>query len=762
MDNRLAHVLTNFRFATTSVSLQRDGSLVQDQPTASRVRLGSFLRAGILFTWLCCCALHVFGATSAISYVQGNYSTPQSPVSSITIKYKAAQTAGDLNVVVVGWNDSSAAVQTVADTDGNLYSRAVGPTAVSGALTQSIYFAKNITSAAAGQNIVTVTFSEPANYPDIRILEYSGADPINPVDAAAANSGSSSPSSVSATTVNPTDLVFAANLVQSMTTGAGSSFTKRLLTQPDADIAEDRMVQTAGSYTATAPINNPQPWIMQVVAFRTPSGSGSTPVPPSAVSCSSSSITGSGTDACTVTLSAAAPSGGEAVTLSSSSSSVVVPSSVTIASGTTTAAFSAAVSSVSTAQSVTLTGSASNVPKTFVIQLNAAVPTLSISASTMSFGSVTLNTPTSQSVILTSTGAAALTISSGAITGSGFSITGIAFPLTLNPSQSATLTIQFDPTAAGAVTGQLALASNSSTGDSTLIALNGTGTAIPAALSSLSCSSNSFTGPGTDACAVKLSAAAASGGFAVSLASNNSAVAVPSSISVAAGATSASFAAIVSSVSTAQTIALTATAGSVSETFAVQLNAAVPTLSINATSVAFGNVTVNTPATQSITLMSTGSAPVTVNSATLTGTGYSISGATLPMTLNSNQSATLSVQFDPTVTGAAAGQLTITSNSSVNPTAAISLSGTGMSASYSVSLSWNAPAGTTDPVAGYNIYRAPNGGTAYQLLNSSTESQASFTDTAVQAGQIYNYIVESVDASGVESVPSNMASVTIP
>ena len=38
---------------------------------------------------------------------------------------------------------------------------------------------------------MTVTFSTAAKYPDIRILEYSGADQINPVDVTAAGSGNS-------------------------------------------------------------------------------------------------------------------------------------------------------------------------------------------------------------------------------------------------------------------------------------------------------------------------------------------------------------------------------------------------------------------------------------------------------------------------------------------------------------------------------------------------------------------------------------------
>jgi hypothetical protein len=282
-------------------------------------------------------------------------------------------------------------------------------------------------------------------------------------------------------------------------------------------------------------------------------------------------------------------------------------------------------------------------------------------------------------------------------------------------------------------------------------------------LNSLSCTNSSMTGAGTDACTVALSAAAGSGGLTIGLASNNSSVTVPASVQVSAGATSTSFSATISSVSSTQTATLTASAGSVVKSFTLELNAAVPTLSINATSVAFGDVTVNMPATQSVTLTSTGGAPVTVSSATITGTGFSFSGASFPMTLNSNQTTMISVEFDPTTAGVATGQLTISSNSSTNSTAQISLTGTGEAAAYSVSLTWQAPGSSPDPVASYNVYRSPSGGSSYQLLGSVSNSQLAYTDgNNIQDGQVYDYIVESVDSSGNESVPSNTASVTIP
>jgi hypothetical protein len=214
---------------------------------------------------------------AAITYAQGNYATPQAPQTSVSVTFAAAQTAGDLNVVAVGWNDSTATVSTVVDKSGNTYARAVGPTVVSGVASQSIYYAKNIVAAAAGANVVTVTFSSAAVYPDIRILEYKGADINNPVDVTAASSGNSATSSSgSVTTTNATDLLFGANLVVTTTSGPGSGFTQRLMTSPDGDIAEDEMVAATGSYSATAPLGSGQ-WIMQMVALRAPSGGTNVP-----------------------------------------------------------------------------------------------------------------------------------------------------------------------------------------------------------------------------------------------------------------------------------------------------------------------------------------------------------------------------------------------------------------------------------------------------------------------------------------------------
>jgi hypothetical protein len=286
--------------------------------------------------------------------------------------------------------------------------------------------------------------------------------------------------------------------------------------------------------------------------------------------------------------------------------------------------------------------------------------------------------------------------------------------------------------------------------------------ATPATLSTLTCANPSITGSGTDSCTATLKAAAPSGGAFVSLASSNNAVTAPATVSVAAGLSSATFMATVSAVSSTQTASLTANAGGVSQSFSLQLNAGSPVLSAIAASVAFGDVTLNTPATQSITLSSSGSLPVTVSSANLTGAGFSVSGAAFPVTLNPGATLTLNLEFDPASAGAATGQLTIASNSSTGSTSIVGLSGTGESPSYQVNLSWTAPQSSGDPIAGYNVYRAPSGGSIYQLLNSSVEDGTTYVDSAVTNGTTYDYYVESVDESGASSVPSTMLGVPIP
>src|SRR5437867_11083326 len=219
----------------------------------SCLRLFKLLRSPILFgRTLGACFLVLMGfagqARASIAFVQSNSTTPQSPQTAAAVVYTLAQTAGNLNVVVVGWNDSTATVISVMDTKGNTYAVAAAPVVQSGTATQAIYYAKNIAAAGAGANTITVSFATAARHPDIRIAEYSGLDPLNPLDTSAGAQGNTATSdSGSVVTANPNDLLVGANTVQSTTTGPGAGYTSRGITGA-GDILEDRVASASGNY----------------------------------------------------------------------------------------------------------------------------------------------------------------------------------------------------------------------------------------------------------------------------------------------------------------------------------------------------------------------------------------------------------------------------------------------------------------------------------------------------------------------------------
>lgn len=203
-----------------------------------------------------------------LAFVQVNAATPQTNQTQVAVTYSAVQTVGDLNILVVGWNNTTSNVTSVTDSAGNVYQLAV-PTARGSGISQAIYYAKNIKSAPAGTNTVTVTFSASTQFVDLRALEYSGLDLANPFDVGTSASGTGTTANSGAvTTTTAHELVFAAGMTTGAFNNAGSGFTTRIITSPDADIAEDRFVTAAGSYSGTASLAGSAAWVMQVATFK--------------------------------------------------------------------------------------------------------------------------------------------------------------------------------------------------------------------------------------------------------------------------------------------------------------------------------------------------------------------------------------------------------------------------------------------------------------------------------------------------------------
>ena len=115
---------------------------------------------------------------------------------------------GDLNIVVVGWFDTTSTVSSVVDSRGNTYSLAIGPTS-GNVIQQSIYYAKNIL---AGNNTVTANISQSVNHLGMWVFEYSGIAPTGVVDREASQQAPSATQSLSTPTITTTqgnDLLFA-------------------------------------------------------------------------------------------------------------------------------------------------------------------------------------------------------------------------------------------------------------------------------------------------------------------------------------------------------------------------------------------------------------------------------------------------------------------------------------------------------------------------------------------------------------------------
>ena len=255
----------------------------------------------------------------AQTFVQVNNNTVAANASTVNVTYATAETVGDLNVVVVGWSDTSSSVISVVDDNTNNYVL-VGTTSGHG-LSQAIYYARNIVLPNNATPTVTVTFNQTAGFPDVRILEYSGLSATAPLDNWAGSSGVSTGADSSGAATTTSDLVLGAGTTTSAFTMPGVGFTSRVITTPFGDIVEDSNgAVAAGTYNATATIAAPKEWVMQVVGFSTtgvsfvspPTISPTTPITPATgtdVGGTSVTITGTNFQPGAVVLFGTAPGG---------------------------------------------------------------------------------------------------------------------------------------------------------------------------------------------------------------------------------------------------------------------------------------------------------------------------------------------------------------------------------------------------------------------------------------------------------------------
>ena len=338
------------------------------------------------------------GFTSAlgsgpINYIQRGGTTTNVPSTTIPATMPGLQTAGDLNVVIIGWADDTATVSSVSDSEGNTYTPALTPTVGTG-LSQVIYYAKNIAGDSTTPNQVTVTFSQAPVNPDIRILEYRGLDITAPLDVAAvagAQGFGILADSGACTTTTPVELIVAGFTVGTHITDPGTGFTMVDLTQPNGNSAQHQITAAAGSCESNAPLSSGAGWVAQSVAFKLKPDFSLGVTPGSRTVAASSSAT------YTVT---ATPLNGfnSAVDLTCSIVPVVStpptcsfnPTPVPNGSGTSTLTVSTSAGTQTGAYTITVTGTSGSLThNAAAVTLNvSAAPNFTIAASAMAPASV--------------------------------------------------------------------------------------------------------------------------------------------------------------------------------------------------------------------------------------------------------------------------------------------------------------------------------------------------------------------------------------
>jgi YD repeat-containing protein len=211
-------------------------------------------------------------AWATIGYEQNAYNQTECS-SCVVVNYQSAQTAADLNVVVVSWADATTAIDSITDTSGNAYALAVGPTVLSGSATQAVYYAKNIAAAAAQENSVIVTFSGSATAPDVRIAEYAGLNTRSPLDVTGSSTGTGTQATAGpVTTTNASDLLIAVTDLGAAATAPTSGWNSRLTTPGRGNLLEDQIVASTGAYSASATLSTSDWWVMQLVTFKGAAG----------------------------------------------------------------------------------------------------------------------------------------------------------------------------------------------------------------------------------------------------------------------------------------------------------------------------------------------------------------------------------------------------------------------------------------------------------------------------------------------------------
>ncbi len=426
----------------------------------------------------------------------------------------------------------------------------------------------------------------------------------------------------------------------------------------------------------------------------------------------------------------------------------------------------------STTGSITIVSTATNSTFTIPLSGSGAQAGLTIAPASYNFGSVVDGQTKSQNFTVTNTGAASLSISELSIAGSAYSVSGFSAPMSITPGGSATFNVLFAPTAAGPLTGTVSISSNAPSSPNT-VALSGTGVAGALTLSAHPTNVN-FTSVNVGSSGSQNVTITNAGNTSLTISQVTveakdfavSGISTPLTLAVGQSAViTVSFSPKASELVTGN-ITIMTSAGA-SEALAVFGTGVLPALTITPSSASFGSVAVNSVSTQPIQLTNTGTSALTIAQVIVAGTGFSASSLSLPLSLSSGQSATFSVQFDPTTAGSSTGSISVVSSAPNSP-ATIALSGSGAAATQSLSFGATSVAfGAVDTgSSSTQTVAITNTGNTSVTVSQITETGAGFsltgagTPVTLTPGQVLVFGVlfapaTAGNASGTVTVTSN-------
>ena len=292
-------------------------------------------------------------------------------------------------------------------------------------------------------------------------------------------------------------------------------------------------------------------------------------------------------------------------------------------------------------------------------------PKLTVDQSSISFGSAVTGSHATRTVKYTNTGGQTLTISAVHAPSAPFSLTGApATGSTIAPGSSVTVTVNFDPTAAGTFSGSVGLDSDGGNVSTSLSASAVTPGALQVTPTSIGygsvvtgdTASNSFTVKNTGGTTVTITASTPPSGHGFAATTTLS-----TGATIAPGATATESVTFSPTSTGAASDSWTITGDDASGPHTVQFSGTGVT-PLNGSGLTFPTTTVGQSSQQTLTL--TTNKALTVTGASSNAAAFTVGTATptIPASLVNGGAIAIPVTFTPTAAGSASGQITVTTS----------------------------------------------------------------------------------------------------